>query len=237
MTHNSGHQTPDWTANLIRFLCPRTGSASISTLALLALLWVLTASIHAQTASFSGSTTVFDSSHFAAAEGITTDASGNLFIAATPDHSVWNVYEMQRISPGVYSAPVALPTPSGGYGCSGIMYCLRNVAVDPSRNVWVAAWGTGKVYKVPYNTATHSYTASASLISGPSPSGWQKPWGIASDAAGNIFVGDETANSIAKITGSTATWINTTSVHQPGGMVFDSGGNLLILDGNVARVV
>ncbi|HVT97617.1 MAG TPA: hypothetical protein VHE33_08915, partial [Acidobacteriaceae bacterium] len=47
----------------------------------------------------------------------------------------------------------------------------------------------------------------------------------------------ETANSIAKITGSTATWINTTSVHQPGGMVFDSGGNLLILDGNVARVV
>lgn len=211
---------------------------SMSVLALLVLLCGMGASAPAQTASFSGVTSVFNTSpaHFTSAEGITTDASGNLFIAVN-DGTAWNVYEMRRTGPGVYSAPVVLPAPAGGYGCSGILYCLRNVAVDPSRNVWVAAWGTGKVYKVPYSSGSNSYTASATVVSGPAPSGWKKPWGIASDASGNIFVADETANSIAKISGSTATWVNTTSVRQPGGIVVDFSGNLLVLDGNVARVV
>jgi len=236
MTLKSGCQPHRWPANRVCRSPERTKRAFIlSVAAVLAFLCALGTSLQAQTASFSGSTTVFDSSHFVAAEGITTDAKGDLFIAATPDHSTWNVYEMQRTGSGVYGAPVALPAPAGGYGCSGISYCLRNVAVDPAGNLWVAAWGTGKVYKVPYNSATSSYTT-ASLVSGPS-SGWKKPWGIASDAAGNIFVGDETANSIAKIAGGTATWINTTSAQQPGGLVVDSGGNLLVLDGNVARVV
>ena len=103
----------------------------MSVLALLALLCGVGASVQAQTASFSGVTNVFNTSpaHFTSAEGITTDASGNLFIAVN-DGTAWNVYEMKRTGPGAYSAPVALPTPAGGYGCTGILYCLRNVAVS-----------------------------------------------------------------------------------------------------------
>jgi len=178
-------------------------------LVLLALLCGMSASGRAQTASFSGSTKTIDSTSFDGPMGVTTDASGNLFVAdngTTPNACNGNtalptVCELKRTGPGAYSAPIPLP---GGFTCpatvSEPLPCLRGLAVDASGNVWVADYNGGSgglVYEL--KPAAGAYTNSPLAVKGPAPSGWGAPWGISIDPAGNVFVGDYLAQTIAEI--------------------------------------
>jgi streptogramin lyase len=224
-------------------------------LVLLALLCGMSASGRAQTASFSGSTKTIDSTSFDGPMGVTTDASGNLFVAdngTTPNACNGNtalptVCELKRTGPGAYSAPIPLP---GGFTCpatvSEPLPCLRGLAVDASGNVWVADYNGGSgglVYEL--KPAAGAYTNSPLAVKGPAPSGWGAPWGISIDPAGNVFVGDYLAQTIAEISNTSIaaaapaamTVVNTGFVQYPRGLAVDSSDDLFIIDGNVDRVV
>ncbi|HVT97805.1 MAG TPA: choice-of-anchor D domain-containing protein [Acidobacteriaceae bacterium] len=223
-------------------------------LALLGLLCGMTASLHAQTASFSGSTTTI-ATDFDGPMGVTTDASGNLFVAdngMTPNACNGNtarpaVCELKRTGPGSYSAPIPLPS---GFTCPATVTeplpCLRGLAVDASGNVWVADFNGGSnglVYEL--KPSAGAYTTAPVAVPGPASSGWGAPWGVAVDPAGNVFVGDYGAQTVAEISGTSitagmpvaTTVVNAGLVSQPRGIAVDASDDLIIIDGNVDRVV
>jgi streptogramin lyase len=228
---------------------------TLPVLVLLALLCGMSSSLRAQTASFSGSTKTIDSTDFDGPMGVTTDASGNLFVAdngTTPNACNGNtarpaVCELPRTGPGAYSAPIPLPS---GFTCPATVTeplpCLRGVAVDASGNVWVADYNGGSnglVYEL--KPSAGAYTTAPLAVAGPAPSGWGAPWGISIDPAGNVFVGDYLNQTIAEIsntsiaagTPAATTVVNTGLVQYPRGLAVDSSDDLFIIDGNVDRVV
>ncbi len=239
----------------LRAFASMPNTLTLSVLALLALLCSMNASLRAQTASFSGSTTTIDSTDFAGPMGVTADANGNLFVTdngTTPNACNGNtarpsVCELQRTGPGAYGAPIPLPS---GFTCPATVTeplpCLRGLAVDASGNVWVADYdggSNGLVYEL--KPSAGAYTTAPLAVAGPAPSGWGAPWGIAIDPAGNVFVGDYGAQTIAEIstasiaagTPAATTVVNTGLVQWPRGLAVNSGDDLFIIDGNVDRVV
>lgn len=199
------------------------GEWTMSALAMLALLCSISTSVQAQTASYSGITSAIDTTDFTTPQGIASDATGNLFIAAMGNKAV---YEMTRTGPGTYSSPSELPGPSP----SGYYVFPRGIAIDSNGNLWVADYGGGKVYELVYNSTSKSFAAPVSVGT------WTAPWGIATDALGNVFVTDYSAGTVTEITGGTPTVVNS-SVSLPSGIAVDSSGNLFVIDGNTGRMM
>ncbi len=223
---------------------------TLPVLALLALLCGMVAPAHAQTAVYNGGITSLIDSNFLLPMSVTEDQSGNLFVA---DNNYANgtatVYKMTRTSPGVYGTPTALPGPAGGYVCpaSGTVNqwepnpCLRGLAFDAHGNLWVADFnggGSGQIYEL-VNT---SGTFAAPVAVG---SGWVAPWGVSADHAGNIFVADYGAQTIAEISNASislgspvvTTVVNSGIVSQPRGLTVDASDNIYVIDGNVSHVM
>jgi len=254
MSTITGCQHAGPSARRLRASDRKPNTLTLPVLALLTLLFGMSASLRAQTASFSGSTTTV-TADLNGPMGVTTDASGNVFVAdngTTPNACNGNtarpsVCELPRIAPGVYGAPIALPS---GFTCPATVTeplpCLRGLAVDASGNVWVADYNGGSnglVYEL--KTSAGAYTTAPLAVTGPAPSGWGAPWGVSIDPAGNVFVGDYVNQTIAEISGtsiaagtpSAATVVNTGLVQYPRGLAVDSNDDLFIIDGNVDRVV
>ena len=215
---------------------PVTNPFLVPVLALLALLCGMGPRVHAQTAYYAGVTgSPISTGYFTEVEGMATDASGNLFVAAT-NGTTWTVYEFAyNASTHAYSGtPIALNTPGGGYPCSGDP-CLRGVAIDSNGNLWVADFAGvsgGQVYEL---TPTAGSFASATPTA--VGTGWVDPWAITADKSGNVFVTDYTPNTITEITGGIATVVNTGGVSAPRGIAVDASGNLFAVDGNSSQVM
>ncbi|MGA7522641.1 MAG: hypothetical protein WBW84_09165 [Acidobacteriaceae bacterium] len=229
-------------------------------LAMLAVLWGMAAPVHAQTAVYSGSTSTIDSTDFGGPMGITTDASGNLFVAdngtkangCNGNSGLPTVCELKLTAPGTYSAPIPLGRPVGGFVCPKSITepdpCLRGISVDPSGNLWIAGFGNyptlaGQVYELPNVEGT--FAAHAVAVG----TGWQGPWGITHDAAGNVFVGDNAAQTILEISSTSismgapkvTTIVNWTGgnpvVQDPRGIAVDSSDTLYVVDSQSDHVV
>ncbi|MGA7524457.1 MAG: choice-of-anchor D domain-containing protein [Acidobacteriaceae bacterium] len=242
-------------ASHLRDLNWKSNQWTLPILALLALLWGMSAAVHAQTAAFSGSTSTIDATSFGGPMGITTDARGNIFVAdngttanaCNGNTGVPTVCELKRTGPGTYSDPVPLP---GGFTCPDMssepLPCLRGMAVDASGNIWVADFNGGSnglVYEL--KAVSGAYTNSPVAVTGPAPSGWEAPWGVAIDPAGNVFVSDYAAETVAEISNTSissgtpvaTTVVNAGLVSQARGIAVNSSDDLFAIDGNVDRVV
>ncbi len=137
-------------------------------------------------------------------EGLTIDSAGNLYVADTASHRV------RKISPDGTITTVAGNGAGGFQGDGGpateaSLYYPKGLAMDPSGNLYIADWLNSRIRVVTPDgiISTVAGTGSFSYYGdgGPATSATLRfPWGLAADAAGNVYVADDENSVIRKLT-------------------------------------
>ena len=177
--------------------------------------------------------------------GITTDNSGNIYIA-----DVGNA-RIRVVSGGIMNTLVGGATGDGGLGVFGSFNQPFGIARDSAGNTYIADTYNNRVRKVTVSgaimTVAGSGMAGFSGDGGPATgANLYRPMAVAVDAADNVYIGDEynyrvrKVDSSGKITtvagtgtsgntgdGGTATNARIGAVY---GLTFDAAGNLYIAD-------
>lgn len=187
-------------------------------------------------------------SRFCVPNGIAIDASGNIFIADTNNHTI------RKITPaGVVSTFAGEAGVIGNINTTNILfpaqfYNPNGVAVDNSGNVFVADTNNNKIRKITpagwVSTFAGSGTAGSTDGVGTTAK-FNSPTDIAVDASGNVYVADKNNHTIRKITPSSVvtTLAGTPGIfgsadglgsnagfYFPSGIAVDSNGNIYVAD-------
>ena len=142
--------------------------------------------------------------------GVAVDNSGNVYIAD------WNNIAIRKVtvSTGIITTVAGTP---GWYGYTGDngpataakMQDPEGLAVDGSGNIFISDWRSHTIRKVTASTGIIT-TIAGNNTAGFSGDGGQAtaavlnyPLGVATDASGNVYIGDRNNNRIRKITVST----------------------------------
>ena len=189
--------------------------------------------------------------------GMTIDQQGNLYI---------NLGETVRKvnSAGIITTVAGNGTPAytgdGGPATSASLFpngALGGLAVDAAGNLYISDGNNHVIRKV--NTSGIISTIAGNGSPGFAGDGGPAtqaqldyPAGIALDAAGNLYIADNSNSRVRKVTpgGIISTFAGngnvsgavdnvqatTTTVHSPGGIAVDSAGNVYISEGSDARV-
>ncbi|MDO3628689.1 NHL repeat-containing protein [Mucilaginibacter sp. BT774] len=193
-----------------------------------------------------GSSNVADSVTFNSPLGVAVDGSGNVYVAD---------YENNLIRKVTQAGIVRTLAGSGAKGAddgldtAATFNLPEAVAVDGTGNVYVADNGNDLIRKITPAGQVSTFAGSGqpgkSDGTGTSAS-FNSPFGIAVDAAGNVYVADSGNNLIRKITpDGTVTTIagsgskgandgagNAASFNTPSGIAVDKSGNIYVADEN-----
>jgi len=181
---------------------------------------------------------------FSGLSGLALDATGNAYAAEFGGNRI------RKITPAADVTTLAGSGAIGsldGHGTSATFKTPSSVATDAAGNIYVLEFIGAVVRKITpagdVTTLAGSGTAGFADGTGTAAS-FGQAYGIATDAAGNIYVADSSNNRIRKITpGGVVTTLagsgqagaadgagNSASFHQPGGLAVDSDGIIYVAD-------
>lgn len=188
-------------------------------------------------------------------EGITLDAAGNLYVADTGNHRVRKIARDGRIST-VAGNGLLGATGDGGPATDASLNNPRRVAVDTAGNLFISDTGNHRIRKV--TTAGTISTVAGVGAEGLSGDGgpatdarFNTPYGLAVDAAGNLYVADWGNHRVRKIAangvissvvgggygfGGDGGAAGMARLSFPRDVKLDSAGNLYIADTANARI-
>jgi len=197
------------------------------------------------------------------AQGIATDASGNLFVADSQNSLIRKVDTNGIITTVAGNGTFGF-SGDGGAATNASLYWPTSVAVDSAGNLYIADNNNQLVRKVnatgvittfagngQYDTNTGAGTYSGDGGAATN-AGLNQPQAVAVDAEGNVFIADSGNNRIRKIAPSgiitTVAGLGTNAffgdggaatnagLSYPAGVAIDSSGNLFIADTSNFRV-
>jgi len=186
-------------------------------------------------------------------EGVAVDSAGNLFIADTLNHRV------REVSNGAITTVAGTGTQAfGGDNGPAASAQLNNpwgVAVDSAGNLYIADTYNNRIRRVSgrvITTVAGTGTQGFGGDNGPATSAQlNKPYGIAVDAAGGLYIADSGNNRIRKVSGGVIATLagNGTpgysgdngpaagaQLSAPIGIAVDSTGNVYIADSGNTRI-
>ena len=190
--------------------------------------------------------------------GITLDGSGNMYIADTYNNRIRVVMKGNGIITTVAGIGSVGRSGDGGPAALATLYNPRTVAVDTSRNIYIADSGNNRIRMVTKTTGIIT-TIAGTGAPGYSGDGGKAtlatlnyPYSVVVDTSGNIFIADTYNHRIRVVTG---TGIITTiagtgssgsggdgglatvaTVNYPCDVALDASGNLYIADTDNYRI-
>jgi prepilin-type N-terminal cleavage/methylation domain-containing protein len=190
------------------------------------------------------------SAQFSYPDGVTTDSSGNVFVADFNNNSI------RKVTPAGIVSTVAGSGTAGyvnGNGASAQFNQPAAVAVDSSGNLYVADYVNNRIRKIsPAGVvSTLAGSGTAGYVDGTGASAqFNNPAGVAVDSSGTVYVGDTFNRRIRKITpaGVVSTFAgsgvagyadgNGTSAQffSTGHLALDSAGNVYLPDSSNNRI-
>lgn len=178
------------------------------------------------------------------------DASGNIYVADSGDHTI------RKVTAGgvVTTFAGSSGQPGSSDGTSALFLYPDAVAVDTSGNVYVADSGNENIRKITAGGSVSTLAGSVGIAGSMDGTGtaalFNQPQGIAVDATGDVYVSDTGNSTIRKITavGAVTTLAGVAGqtggadgagasarFNYPAGLAVDSTGNLFVADsGNSA---
>ena len=185
--------------------------------------------------------------------GVAVDASGNVYVADTDNHTIRKITSAGEVSTLAGSAGIFGST--DGTGTDARFYFPSGVAVDALGNVYVADSSNSTIRKITSAGVVTTLAGSAGINGSTNGTGitarFKVPNGVAVDASGNVYVADSFNQTIRKITlagvvstlagsagtsGSTDGIGTTARFYVPQGMVVDASGNMYVADTNNSRI-
>jgi len=180
---------------------------------------------------------------FGAPEGLAIDASGNLYVADESNNLIRKITPAGDVSTFAGSGTLAS---INGTGNGASFYYPRGVATDASGNVYVSEDGE-MIRKITpggvVSTLAGSGAVGAANNTGTAAS-FNHPWGVATDASGNVYVADTYNSLIRKITpgGAVTTFAGSgvtghadgngvaATFNYPAALATDALGNIYVAD-------
>lgn len=183
---------------------------------------------------------------FSSPNGIAADRAGNVYVADSDNHTI------RKITPaGVVSTFAGRARVRGSLDGTGTAACFdspRRLAVDSAGNVYVADSGNNTIRKITPDGRVTTLAGMAGVKGSADGTGaaarFDGPEGIATDSAGNVYVGDSnfvvrkitpaglvtTLAGTAGVSGSTDGIGAAARFGGPTGLATDSAGNVYMSD-------
>ena len=176
------------------------------------------------------------------------DGAGNIYVTDQFNGRIREIDSSGIIHTAVGSTRLSTYLGDGGPATGAGLFSPWSAAVDSSGNIYVADYGHLRVRKV--TAGAINTVAGASDVPGSGDGGLAKyatlhaAYGLATDAAGNLYIADSNDNAIRKVArdGTIATVVGgslpvTTALSTPSGILAAADGSLYIADTGHSRVV
>jgi hypothetical protein len=190
------------------------------------------------------------------ASSVTTDISGNVYIAGmygSTQPTVYSGYNTGIVSTLAGGSSGRTGTYADATGTNAGFNTPLGVAIDSFGNAYVTDYGNNRIRKITNTGVVTTFAGSSTatwLDATGTNAGFYQPVGVAIDSSGNIYVGDYANNRIRKITsagvvttlagsGSQSYGDGTgtsTSFNRPYGVAVDSTGNVYVADAGNNRI-
>jgi sugar lactone lactonase YvrE len=185
---------------------------------------------------------------FISPQGIAVDSQGNLYVADYYNSTIRKINRSGNVT--TLAGTAGNYGGSDGLGSSAQFNYPSGVAVDAAGNVYVADTFNSTIRKIDPSGNVMTLAGSPGVLGSNDGRGsaarFGLPWGVAVDAAGNVYVGDSTNNEIRKIdpSGNVTTLAgtpspgfadgvgNTAQFEFIGDVVVDCAGNVYATDLN-----